>query len=256
MNLIVRLHLMIKKTFKFINRYMLTQRYSKIILKLTQFLSPNNETGYYKELYGKHDNKPSVLYRQFENEIWHGRIPNVLQEIICNVPGEKILELGCGEGVLTLCLSSCKEQVIGIDITPIRYNKAQAIKDRWQKLGIIRSENCRFILGDIFNHTELFDDMDTLVARRVIYYFQEDLQRLMSTIQGRVQYLCFIGNPSRAIKYMNGQTQNIGKYAYFSTVEGMKELMNCFGYQIIFEKEHPEPIVVGKFNNNEKFIKT
>jgi 2-polyprenyl-3-methyl-5-hydroxy-6-metoxy-1,4-benzoquinol methylase len=182
-----------------------------------------------------------------ENEaaVMQGAIPRNLEWIVPMVPGRTVLEVGAGEGILSLALAGEKEHVIGIDMTPVRHEKAKEIQSAWRELGR-DVDRCEFVLGDVFENRHLFKGVDTVVACHVIYYFIDRLEEFMKLISENVRYACFIGNAGRARHYKEGDHSRLQGQEYYSTLEGMTEILERHGFSIAFSSEERAPIVIGE----------
>jgi SAM-dependent methyltransferase len=105
--------------------------------------------------------------------------------------GPRVLELGCGEGNLTLELASKGMQVTGIDLSPDRIGRAQARADKLQI-------DPTFITGDL-NTLELpRDSFDCIVAHDSLHHILK-LGRLCDEVKkslrpgGRFLVIDYIG---------------------------------------------------------------
>ncbi|MCF8094794.1 MAG: class I SAM-dependent methyltransferase [Desulfobacteraceae bacterium] len=231
--------------------YSIITRLNGRVFKKKNLNAPPKFDYHYTKFYGYKDKILSVDYRDFARLFYQGKVPEKYNLIYPLLPGKRILEVGSGEGVFALGLSLKKDNVVGIDYTPSRYKEALKIKGAWKNQGI-NVDNCHFIFGDIFQNDKIIEGIDTLIARRVVYYFFDDIWRFLDLIKYKVKYICFIGNPSRSEQYKQGiKSKQLGKYAYYSTVEGMKELLLLAGFDIIYLNETPEPIVIGQRNELE-----
>jgi SAM-dependent methyltransferase/thiamine kinase-like enzyme len=183
-----------------------------------------------------------------EAAVMSGTVPPVFARLVPLVPGRRVLEIGAGEGILSLALAAEKERVIGIDLTPVRHEKAKHIQAAWRSLGR-DVDRCEFVLGDVFERRELFRGMDTLLACHVIYYFRERLDEFMQIVRENVRYVCLIGNTARARHYKSGDLSRLGGYEYYSTTEGMKDLLQRHGFVITYESDERTPVVVGELRD-------
>lgn len=208
----------------------------------------NKEKNYYSEIYGSNTNDLSIDFQESEGEVQKGEVPTKYKHLIPEIPGRKVLEIGAGEGLFALSLAQSKEKVTAVDIAPYRTKKAGEIQEEWSNKGA-RVENCEFITGDIFENKHLFNDVDTLVARRVIYYFRGDLWPLMDLIKSNIRYVCLAGNPDRSRDYKEGKETPLDEYAYYSTIEGMKELLEQYGFKVTLVDDYYDPTVIGENQN-------
>lgn len=187
-------------------------------------------------------------YENNKREILAGKIPDRYAHLASLVPGRRVLEIGAGEGILALTLAKTKEKVYALDISPFRHQTAKKIQDAWQKKGI-PVENCEMILGDVFDHIDLLPQVETVVAVRVIYHFQRDIDRIMEAIRKHAKYLVLAGNAEKAALYQNAHGQPnhpLGNFLRFATKEGMVSLLEQYGYRIVQTVEQGDPIVIGE----------
>jgi len=77
---------------------------------------------------------------------------------------DKVLEIGCAEGVFTEQLSALAREVVGLDIAKLAVKRA---RQRLRGLSGVRVER-----GSITNHP-LTPDYDLIVASEVLYYLSE-----------------------------------------------------------------------------------
>ena len=201
---------------------------------------------HYAERYGARGRSQSLDFRRNAKTIFRGELPKKYQGLVDLIPGDRVVEVGAGEGVLSMELSAHKKAVRAIDYTPMRHTKGQEIKAAWEALGKDVSR-CELVLGDVFDHPELLDGFDTLLACRVIYYFGDRINPFMEMVSSRMNYICLIGNGRRSRRYERGHVSaDLGEGAYLSTPKGMREILEKYGYDITFERSEGDPVVIGK----------
>jgi protein-L-isoaspartate O-methyltransferase len=200
----------------------------------------------YKELYGKHVSCESVAFREYEDMLRNRQMPERYQRLLPYIKGDSVLEIGAAEGIFSLMLSATKSRVLSVDITPARHEGAKKLQDLWLKAGHDYAANCEYICGDIFERFELLESIDTVVASRVIYYFQERLDDLLTAIAKNAHHVVLVGNADRAEAWeTRGDGMKIGKYAYYATTAGMKDLLQRHGYTVTDTVVIEDPVVVG-----------
>lgn len=183
----------------------------------------------------------SLAYRKNEAAIRRGDVPEKYLRIVPLVPGNKILEIGSAEGVLSLLLAKQGKEVTAIERSSERHEAAQALRDAWGMTGP------RFICGDIRDNLSRLEGIDTLVAVRMIYYLRDELDTVFTEVAKHVANVVLCGNRNRANRWRWGQEDEPGgprnKYA---AREGMKDLLTRHGYKIVAEVTEGDEIVVGR----------
>jgi len=217
---------------------------TSIIRKLTDVIF--TKSGTYRDRYGKNCQSQSLDFRRNAKGIFLGELPKKYAELVDLIPGNRVVEVGAGEGVLSLAVSAKKEAVRAIDFTPLRHQKGQEIKAAWAALGK-DVDRCELVLGDVFDNPALLDGFDTLVACRVIYYFRERTELFFEMVSSRMNYVVLVGNGRRSKRHARGHvSKDLGEYARLSTTEGMREILEKYGYEIITEINDNDPVVIGK----------
>jgi len=200
----------------------------------------------YKELYGKHVTCESIAFREYEEMLRKGEAPVRYQRLLPYIKGDSVLEIGAAEGIFSLLLTQTKRRVVSVDITPARHEGAKKLQDLWLQAGDSHAAKCEYICGDIFERFDLLVGIDTVVASRVIYYFQERLDDLMEAIAKNARHVVLVGNADRAEAWeTRGDGMKIGKYAYYATTAGMTELLQKHGYTVTDTMMIEDPVVVG-----------
>ena len=116
----------------------------------------------------------SLEYRKNKNAIKEGNIPAKYTRLLPFISGDRILELGAAEGVLSLLLAERKHKVYALELRPERHEEAKRLQQLWQSQGRDVS-SCEMVLGDIRQKRELLPKVDTLVAVRSIYYLRDQV---------------------------------------------------------------------------------
>lgn len=189
----------------------------------------------------------SLAYRKNRDAIWRGEIPEKYRRIIELVPGESVLELGSAEGVLSLLLAQRKQKVIALEMKTSRHEEALRLKAHWSKQGIDVGR-CEMVPGRINDRLDLLQQVDTLLAVRSIYYLRDDIKDIFRTVGEHVENVVLCGNKNRARKYQiaNGNPDDaLGKFNYYASLEGMEELLEGCGYEVVRTVPDGDPIVVG-----------
>ncbi|MCB1385698.1 MAG: class I SAM-dependent methyltransferase [Hyphomicrobiales bacterium] len=202
----------------------------------------------YEKRYGEMCDSLSIDFRRNYNELMQGSVPKKYARLVQYVPGSSVVEVGAGEGVLSLAMSMKKDRVRAIDFTPVRHQAGKDLQSSWSSSGIA-VENCELVLGDVLSNPELMDGFETLVACRVIYYFTDRIDAFMEEVSKRCKFVCLIANKRRERHFEAGrESPDLGKYAYYSTTPGMIDLLERHGYEILncHREAGEDPIVVGR----------
>lgn len=188
----------------------------------------------------------SYAYRNNEQAILEGKPPEKYTRIVPHVPGEKIIEIGSAEGVLALLLAKEGKRVVALEQSMERTTAARALGAKWRA----DPHRITFVCGDILDNLHFLDGWDTLVAIRMVYHLKEDADTVIAEAAKRgVKSVVLGGNKNRAKEFL--QTGNVGsgklgKFNYYATPAGMRELLERHGYKIIKEITEGDPICVGE----------
>lgn len=193
--------------------------------------------------------KGSLAYRQNRDAIIAGAVPEKYTRIRTVVPGRRVLEVGAAEGVLSLLLSLDKDAVIALERQEHRHEEAKRLQAAWAEREP-RVSRCEMTLGDLRTRPDLLDRVDTLVAVRMIYYLEEELEPVFRMISEKVENVVLCGNSDRAAfweRHRGGglPRTGFGPYDYYATGEGMKSLLEKVGYRIETYIPEGDAIVVG-----------
>lgn len=187
----------------------------------------------------------SLAYRKNEAAILAGRVPEKFLRILPHVKEGPVLEIGAAEGVLTLLLAERGLVVTGLELTETRHRAAKELRDKWLRLGR-RVEQGFMFRGDIREPEQLkiLKGATTLVAVRVLYHLGDKAPMVIAEA-GRcgVRNVVLCGNRNRAACWRNPDAE---PYDYYSSIEGMTELLTRAGYAIADVVPEGDPIVVGR----------
>jgi hypothetical protein len=189
----------------------------------------------------------SLEYRKNKDAIKKGEIPEKYTRLLNYITGDRILELGAAEGVLSLLLAERKHQVYALELRPERHEEAKRLQQLWLHQGRDVS-TCEMVLGDIRQKRDLLSKVDTLVAVRSIYYLRDQVDDVFAEVGKHVKRVVLCGNKNRAKTYFDAggnPTDNLGRFKFYASVEGMTEVLKNAGYTIAETIRDGDPIVVG-----------
>ena len=195
-----------------------------------------------------HPSQPGSLeYRKNKDAIKQGQIPAKYTRLLPFITGDRVLELGAAEGVLSLLLAERKHKVYALELRPERHEEAKRLQQLWQSQGRDVS-GCEMVLGDIRQKRELLPKVDTLVAVRSIYYLRDQVDDVFAEVGKHVKRVVLCGNKNRAKTYFDAggnPTDNLGRFNFYASVEGMTQVLENAGYTIKETVREGDPIVVG-----------
>jgi len=189
--------------------------------------------------------RPSLAFRKNELAIRGGVVPEKYLRVAACVTGQRVLEVGSAEGVLSLALAAANFEVTGVEKNADRHATALALKEEWCKRGIAVGR-CTLVCADIRYRLDLLAGIDTVVAVRSIYYLRDHLPEFFAAV---VEHGCrevvLCGNAGRWPRYRDDDAR-LGIFNYYASLEGMRELLRSIGYEIIKEVATGDPIVVAR----------
>lgn len=188
----------------------------------------------------------SLAFRKNEAAILRGDVPEKYTRLLPYIPGERIIEIGSAEGVLSLLLAQAGKHVIALEKSEERHEAANRLYAEW----LARHNHFQapfFVNARISDRLDLLNGMDTLVAVRMIYYLRHDLDRIFGKVAQKVRNVVLCGNRNRADRYRAGTPDEPGgPHNHYSSREGMTALLTRHGYEIVAEVTEGDEIVVGK----------
>lgn len=186
----------------------------------------------------------SLAYRKNEDAIRRGDVPEKYTRLLPHIPGEVVLELGAAEGVLALLMARDGKTVTALEKSRQRYEAALALDARWSRQFDYASP--AFVCGSIEERLDLLAGVDTLVAVRMIYYLRDRLDDVFAAASRHVSTIVLCGNRSRGQWWRDGvPNRPDGADNYYSSIEGMSDLLARHGYRIRTVVREGDPIVVG-----------
>ena len=206
----------------------------------------------------------SIAYRESKAAIRRGQIPEKYKRLVDVIAGNRILEIGAAEGVLALLLARKNKRVIALERHKGRHAEALKLQSHWRAEGM-DVDLCEMTLGDITDRFDLLQQVDTLVAVRMVYHLHEDIHRVFEECGKCVPCVVLCGNRWRARRYLQPNDDPSNKtrqFDYYASSEGMVELLEASGYTIVKTVpsaddlsqgigEGDDPIVVGINRNLE-----
>ena len=189
----------------------------------------------------------SLAYRKNKEAIQHGDIPKKYTRVLDVVPGDRIIELGAAEGVLSLLLAERKQKVYALELRRERHEEGQRLQALRRKQGR-NVDNCEMVLGDIRSRLDLLQQVDTLVAVRSIYYLRDQVEDVFAEVAKYVPNVVLCGNGNRARSFFeaNGQPDdNLGRFNFYASAEGMSQVLQGAGYTITRTIPDGDAIVIG-----------
>lgn len=196
------------------------------------------------------EDKKSLAYRKNEGAIWNADPPLKYTRLLPYITGNRIIEVGAAEGVLSLLLAPNRQRVIAVEKHEDRHRMAVALQKHYREDLGLDVGRCQMVLGDIRGMMNLFEGMDTLVMIRSVYYLREDAQRVINEAGKHVGTIVMCGNQNRAANYWKnaiGPDDGLGRWNYLASIEGMSELMERAGYLVEKTVREGDPIVVGRW---------
>jgi hypothetical protein len=194
----------------------------------------------------------SLAYRKNESAIKRGAIPEKYTRLLPYIPGDRVLEVGSAEGVLALCLGradlGAKKEVTALERKAERHESAIALRSQWARAYRFTALPV-FHCGDVSDHLDLLDGVDTLVAVRMIYYLGDQLDSVFEQVARLIPNVVLCGNSNRANWYRSGVDMTDTKANnYYASREGMTELLKRHGYRIVQEGSvnKGDEVVVGR----------
>lgn len=187
----------------------------------------------------------SLAFRKNEAAILRGDVPDKYTRILPFIVGDRILEIGSAEGVLSLLIAKQGRDVAALERSTERHEAALALSAEWARTDS-RLQPVKFFQGDIRDNLFLLSQTDTLVAVRMIYYLGDDIDSVFAEAAKHVRTVVLCGNRNRADRWRAGKPDApLGEFNRYSAREGMRDLLERHGYRISEEATDGDEIVVG-----------
>lgn len=171
------------------------------------------------------------------------------ERFVHKVPGENVIDVGCGEGLLSLALVKAgKVRVTGIDVTPVRIEAAVELKELWRQHGWLKTGQLDFIEGDIFEHLDLLADAETFVAERFIYHLGSSLDSLFESLAANIHNLVLMGSSKRQNLFRKNSQTSLGEDAFYSSIEGMVAVCLRHDFRVTDIIVEGDPVVFAENN--------
>lgn len=183
----------------------------------------------------------SLAYRKNKAAIHNGNVPAKYTRILPFIDGNKIVEAGSAEGVMSCLLARQGKTVTAIEANGDRHRDALALAKAWGVTGIT------FVHGRIENSLDWLEGADTFVAIRAIYYWGEHLDRIFAALAENVPTVVLCGNGNRAAAWRDGRPHEpLGEMNRYAASEGMRDILERHGYRIDKELLEGDEVVVGR----------
>lgn len=184
----------------------------------------------------------SLAYRKNEAAILRGDVPEKYTRLLPFIPAGPIVELGSAEGVLASLLAKRGEAVTAVERSLARHQAAQRLAEAWEL-----PSPPTFVQGDIFDHLDVLQGANTLVAIRMVYYLREALDPVFAEVAEHVPNVVLCGNKNRAARWRDCVPDDPdGAENYYASLEGMTALLVRHGYTIVAQESNGDPIVVAR----------
>ena len=173
------------------------------------------------------------------NAAFVAQLGNSVLEILSPQPGERILDLGCGDGKLTLEIQNYSCQVLGIDSSDEMINATR-------KLGI----EAKVISGDSLNFDQKFDAVFSNAALHWMLEKDKVVQGVYQALKSGGRFVGEFGgkgNINSVIKAMSevfGDFPELGNFSnpwYFPSVAEYAQVLDKAGFEINYLELFPRP---------------
>lgn len=151
--------------------------------------------------------------------------------------GERILDLGCGDGALTIKLLEFGCSVIGIDASPEMVAAAQA-----------RGVDAHVMDGQSLSYTNEFDAVFSNAALHWMLHPAQVLAGVWFALKPGGRFVAEFGaqgNVAAIISALEAALEARGKHAispwYFPRPEAFKQLLEASGFKVDTLEHHPRP---------------
>lgn len=174
-----------------------------------------------------------------ENADFVPRLGTPVVELLAPQNQEKILDLGCGDGKLTLEIQNYACQVVGVD-------SSSAMVSAAQKLGL----DTRVLSGDSLNFSEEFDAVFSNAALHWMLNKQQVVQGVYQALKPQGRFVGEFGgegNIKHLVAVMSAIFQDfpeLGKFNnpwYFPSVEEYTKLLTAEGFTVEYIELIPRP---------------
>ena len=212
----------------------------------------NSRSQQYYDRYGPHTKFATSNhshYKDHQEQIARGVLPKKIEQIASLIPGNRIIEVGSGEGLLSLALAARgRPHVSGIEFISLRYETAESLRQLWVEKGLVTEASLTFVQGDIFDRLDLLDGADTLVAMHVLYHLKEHARTLLGEAARRhIASVALVGNANRERKLAIDQESAKSQWARLATLDGMSDFLDECGYETVLRsRDGGDPVVIGK----------
>ena len=168
---------------------------------------------------------------------------------------KKIIDIGCSEGYFAFEASKIAESVMGVDLDPIRIERANLIKD------FKMNKNCQFFCKDCKDLPK--KDFNLSFALGLLHRIQDPIGFLkaITDISDEliIEYKCF--RSSKPIANFAGGKYKVNKFSklyFIFSISCLESVLNSFGFDIIKKEKlsffsnlkYPRHMVYAKRKNS------
>ena len=206
---------------------------------LVKLIKENNIDILWKHQFALGNNQYTYPVDKYENS--PANCPNKWNRII-NLIGKdsfyhkKILDVGCSEGYFAFEASKFASNVIGVDLDPIRIERANLIKEFKQ------NKNCEFICKDCKDLPK--KDFDISFALGLLHRIPDPIGFIKSLTEISdeiiIEYKCY--RSFKPTAYFAGGKYKINKFSklyFIFSINCLKSILDSFGFDIVSQEKLP-----------------
>ena len=149
---------------------------------------------------------------------------------------KKILDIGCSEGYFAFEASKFASEVIGVDLDPVRIERANLIKEFKQ------NTNCQFICKDCKDLPD--KDFNIAFALGLLHRIPDPIGFIQAITEISdeiiIEYKCY--RSSKPIAYFAGGKYKINKFSklyFIFSIKCLKDLLESCGFEIVAQEKLP-----------------
>lgn len=146
---------------------------------------------------------------------------------------KNILDVGCSDGYFSLQVAGRAETVTGIDLDPIRIERAKFIKSQF------KNKNCRFLTTDISGLTN--EKFDLALVLGVLHRVSDPLD-LLSSVADKcdelvIEYKC--AKTSKPTAYFGGASKklnDLNRLYFLFSPSCLGEILASYGFSVVLSE--------------------